>query len=56
MEAHFGPVWAYSYAKDVVIAELAGRTISQALAEGVETKEIWRAVCRHEPTIPASLR
>ena len=56
MEAHFGPVWAYSYAKDVVIAELAGRTISQALAEGEETKEIWRAVCRHEPSIPASLR
>ena len=31
--------------KDYVLAELDGRTIEQALAEGVGAKEVWQAVC-----------
>ena len=44
MEAHFGPGYARSWAKDTVLAELSGRTVEQALAAGDETVEVWRAV------------
>ena len=56
MEEHYGPVWAHSYAKDVVMAELGGKTIEQALAAGEETKAVWRAVCEHDPSVPSHLR
>jgi hypothetical protein len=45
MRAHFGEVYAESVARDYVLADLGGRTVEQALAAGLETKEIWRAVC-----------
>jgi Protein of unknown function (DUF3046) len=45
MEAQFGPAYASSIASDQVIAQLGGRTVSQALEDGEETKAIWRAVC-----------
>lgn len=48
MEAHFGVAYARSWAKDTVLAELAGRTVAEALASGVETVEVWRAVWKHE--------
>jgi hypothetical protein len=53
---HYGEVWATSYAKDTVMSELGGKTIEQALASGMETKAVWRAVCEHDPSIPARLR
>lgn len=56
MEEHYGKAWAGSYAKDTVMSELGGRTIEQAMATGMETKEIWRAVCEHDPSIPGHLR
>jgi hypothetical protein len=45
MRAQFGDSYADSVAKDYVLASLGGRTVSQALAEGIEVKAIWRAVC-----------
>jgi hypothetical protein len=45
MRAQFGDVYAQSLAKDYVLASLGGRTVDQALAEGIEVKAIWRAVC-----------
>ena len=45
MRAHFGEVYAESVARDYVLAGLGGRTVAQALAAGLEAKEIWRAVC-----------
>lgn len=48
MDAHFGVGYAKSWAKDTVLSELGGRTVEQALAAGVETIEVWRAVWRHE--------
>lgn len=45
MNQHFGEGYAESVAKDYVMAELGGRTIEQALADGVSAKEVWRAVC-----------
>lgn len=45
MRAQFGDSYATSVAKDHVLAEIGGRTVEQALADGVEPKLIWHAVC-----------
>jgi Protein of unknown function (DUF3046) len=45
MRAQFGDSYAESVAKDYVLAALGGRTVDQALAEGVDVKTVWRAVC-----------
>jgi hypothetical protein len=45
MAAQFGSAYAPSVAADHVLAELGGRTINQALADGEEAKTVWRAVC-----------
>jgi Protein of unknown function (DUF3046) len=45
MGAQFGELYAQSVAKDFVFAKLGDRTIERALAEGVDTKLVWRAVC-----------
>jgi Protein of unknown function (DUF3046) len=45
MRAQFGEVYAESVAKDQVLAALGGRTVDQALADGEDAKDVWRAVC-----------
>jgi hypothetical protein len=45
MNEQFGEAYAASVAKDYVIAELGGRTIEQALADGDSAKSVWAAVC-----------
>ena len=45
MRGQFGDAYAASVAKDYVLADLGGRTVDQALADGTEPKTIWRAVC-----------
>ena len=45
MNAQFGDVYAQSVAKDYVFANLGGRTIDRALADGEDVKAVWRAVC-----------
>lgn len=45
MERHLGPGYAESWARDQVLSQLDGRTVMQALAEGEDTKKVWRAVC-----------
>ncbi|SIR44298.1 DUF3046 domain-containing protein [Micromonospora avicenniae] len=57
LEEAFGPGYAASIAHDQVLAQLGGRTIEQALAEGEETHVVWRAVCAAYPDrVPARLR
>ena len=34
-----------SVAKDHVLSALGSRTVNQALADGVDVKTVWRAVC-----------
>lgn len=46
MEEQFGETYAESLARDHVIEELGSRTVRQALDDGFDTKEVWRAVCR----------
>ena len=45
MRAQFGDAYAASVAKDYVLSGLGGKTVDQALAEGIEPKTVWRAVC-----------
>lgn len=54
MEERFGTTYAASLAADYRLPEL-GSTINEALAAGVEAKDIWRAVCA-EFEMPAQLR
>jgi Protein of unknown function (DUF3046) len=44
MSQQFGEAYAQSVAKDYVMAELGGRTIEQALADGEPVKRVWQAV------------
>jgi hypothetical protein len=46
MEHALGPAYARAWADMYVLAELGGRTTSQALAAGVPPKEVWGAVWR----------
>ena len=45
METQLGSLYARSYARDMVLAELGSRTVAQALADGDDVKAVWRAVC-----------
>jgi hypothetical protein len=53
MEERFGSTYARSLAADYRLPRL-GSTIDEALAAGVETKDVWKAVC-DEFEMPASL-
>ena len=44
MHEQFG-VHADFLAQDHVFAELGNRTVMQALADGVDAKQVWRGVC-----------
>ncbi|WP_040919144.1 DUF3046 domain-containing protein [Saccharomonospora glauca] len=55
MAEEFGQVRAATLASDHVLSGLGGRTVDQALDDGVPAKEIWRAVCA-EFDIPVERR
>jgi hypothetical protein len=44
MDAALGPAYARSWAEQQVLADLDGRTVSEALAAGESPKTVWRAV------------
>lgn len=44
LENALGGVYAKAWADQVVLAEIGGRTVTEALAAGVDCKSIWRAV------------
>lgn len=54
MELVLGAAYSRSWAKDVVLPALEGRTCEEAIAAGVPTKDIWRAVCETIP-VPGTL-
>ena len=56
LEEAFGAGYARSLAADQTFAGLGGRTIDEALAEGVETVTVWRAVVAAYPDrVPSRL-
>jgi hypothetical protein len=46
MDEALGPSYARSWADMFVIADLGGRTTTEALAAGFSPKEVWAAVWR----------
>ena len=44
MEHHLGSGYARVWAREQSLRELGGRTVEQALADGVPPKAVWRAV------------
>ncbi len=54
MHELLGSTYARSWAADQHLAALGGRTVEEALAEGVDTRSVWRAVCQHVD-VPAHL-
>jgi Protein of unknown function (DUF3046) len=44
LESTLGKVYAQAWAGQVVLSEIGGRTVIEALAAGVDRKHIWRAV------------
>lgn len=44
LEAAVGPTYARSWAAQVVMGALGGRTADEALAAGVPPKQVWAAV------------
>ena len=54
MDEVFGPSYARSWAHDMVPPPL-GMTVIEAIAAGIDTKDIWRAVCA-SAEVPGVLR
>jgi Protein of unknown function (DUF3046) len=44
MEQALGAAYARSWAADFHVPSLDGKTVDQALAQGVDTQTVWRAV------------
>ncbi|MCO8270964.1 DUF3046 domain-containing protein [Actinoplanes sp. TRM 88003] len=57
LEEAFGAAYARSIAADHSFGELGNRTINQAIAYGIDTATIWRAVVAAYPDrVPSRLR
>lgn len=54
MDERFGATYSRSVAADYRLPQL-GATVDEALRAGVETKDVWRAVCA-EFEVPSHLR
>jgi hypothetical protein len=44
LEVALGPAYARSWAHDHVLSSLGGRTVDEAIAAGIDTVDVWRAV------------
>jgi hypothetical protein len=57
LDEAFGGAYARSLAADHSFAALGGRTIDEALAQGVDTATVWRVVVATYPDrVPSRLR
>jgi hypothetical protein len=57
LEESFGGVYAHSLAADHNFADLDGRTINEALAQGERVATVWRVVVSTYPDrVPSRLR
>lgn len=55
MREALGSGYAEYWADSHVVAELGGRTVTEALAEGWDTYDVWRAVW-HNLALPPTMR
>ena len=57
LEEAFGGAYAHSFAADHSFTALGGRTINEALAQGVDAVTVWRVVVAAYPDrVPSRLR
>ena len=49
IELSFGIDWAPSFCKDISISELGSKSVDEALRDGYEPHDIWKALCRSHP-------
>ena len=49
IELSFGVDWAPSFSKDFAISELGSRSVDEALRDGYEPDEIWKALRKSHP-------
>ena len=54
LEVVVGPAYMQSWGSDIVLPQL-NLTVNQAIESGVDTSEIWRAVCDFVE-VPSNLR
>jgi len=47
---------ADTYARDIIHSELGGISENAAIELGMEPDEIWKAVVRHNPSMPEKYR
>jgi hypothetical protein len=52
MSDEFGEAYGRVLARDLVLGEVGGRTAEQAIRDGVDTREIWIALCRASDVPP----
>lgn len=45
VDNQFGPIRGHSLLVDHVLAAIGGRTATQAIKDGVDPREVWRALC-----------
>ena len=53
MERNLGPTYARSWAHDVVLTDLGGLTVDEALATQLDDQDVWRAVAA-QPRAPGA--
>ena len=49
IELSFGADWAPSFCKVIAISELGSKSVDEALRDGYEPHDIWKALCRSHP-------
>jgi hypothetical protein len=55
LDDEFGPAYARTVARDLVLDGVGGRTAEQALAAGARPREVWVALC-DATEVPAERR
>ena len=52
MSDEFGDSYGRVLARDLVLGDVGGRTAEQAIRDGIDTREIWIALCRASDVPP----
>ena len=45
MRQQFGEAYVDAFARNHVFSDLGGRTVQEALAAGIDARQVWQAVC-----------
>ena len=53
LDAVFGPEYARTLGREMVLTELDSRTADQALDDGVDPRDVWHALCDAMEVEPA---